>query len=76
VGANYIFRGNIFIFIICLKQIFLSTRKFGNHENDLGVTAPECPIVSAGLDRTIARKSSIGSLHVCARGLDILKNFI
>jgi len=63
------------IFIICLKQIFLSTTQFGGHKKDLGVTAPECPTASAGLGRTIARKSSIGGLHVCAGGLDILKNF-
>jgi len=31
------------------------------------------PPVSASLGRTIARKSSIGGLHVCAGGLDILK---
>jgi len=34
------------------------------------------PLVSAGLDRTVARKSSIGDLHVCAGGLDILKMYI
>jgi len=35
-------------------------------KKDLGVTAPECPTVSAGLDRTVAKKSSTGGLHVCA----------
>jgi len=39
------------------------------YKKDLGVTAP----VSAGLGRTVARKSSIGGLRVCAGGLDILK---
>jgi len=39
----------------------------------LGATAPECPAVSAGLGRTFARKPSIGVLHVCAGGVDILK---
>jgi len=29
--------------------------------------------VSADLDRTVARKSSTGDLHVCAGALDILK---
>jgi len=28
----------------------------------MGVTAPECPTVSAGLGRTVARKSSMGAL--------------
>jgi len=63
----------IFVFIICLKQIFVSTTKFGGYKKGLGVTAPECPTVSAGLGRTFARKSSIGVLHVCAVGLDIMK---
>jgi len=65
--------GKILIFIICLKHIFLNTTKFGGHKKDLGVTAPEFSTVSAGLDRTVARKSSIGGLHICAGGLDILK---
>jgi len=41
------------MFIMSLKQIFLSTTKFGGHKKDLGVTAPECPTVSAGLDRPL-----------------------
>jgi len=44
----------------------------GKNKKDLGVTAPECPPVSAGLGRTVARKSSIGGLHVCAGRPDIL----
>jgi len=31
------------IFLKCLKQIFLSTTKFGEHKKDLGVSASECP---------------------------------
>ena len=38
------------------------------HKKDLRVTAPKCPIVSVDLGRTVARKSSIGGLHVCAGG--------
>jgi len=53
--------------------MFLITTKFGGHKEYLGVTAPECPTVSAGLGKTIARKSSIGGLHVCAGEVDILK---
>jgi len=52
---------------------FLSKTKFGGHKKDLKVTAPKCPTVSANLDRTVAKKSSIGGLHVCAGELDILK---
>jgi len=63
----------ILIFVICLKQIFLSTAKFGRHKKNLGVTAPKFATASADLDRTVAKKSSIGGLHVCAGGLDILK---
>jgi len=39
--------GERLIFIICLKQIFLNTTKFGGHKKDFGVTAPNAP-VSAG----------------------------
>jgi len=60
------------MFIISLKQIFLSTAKFGGDKKYLGITAPECPTVSASLGRTVARKSSIGASCLC-RGLDILK---
>jgi len=44
----------------------------GGHKNDFGVNAP----VSAGLGRTVARKSSSGGLHVYAGGLGILKIYI
>jgi len=37
---------------------------------------PRMPPVSAGLGRTVARTSSIGGLHVCAVGIDILKIYI
>jgi len=47
----------------------------GRNKKDLGVTASECPIVSAGLGRTVARKSSIVGLHICAGVLDILKTY-
>jgi len=32
--------------------------------------------VSTGVGRTVARKSSIGGLHVCAGGLDALKIYV
>jgi len=48
----------------------------GGHKKDLGVIAPKCPTVAAGLGRTVVRKSSIGCLHVCARGRDIPKIYI
>jgi len=51
--------GNIFVFIICLKQFFLSITKFGGY-------FPRLPPVATGLDTTIAKKCSIGGLHICA----------
>ena len=66
-GGKYIFRGNGF----CFHHMFKTN--LGKNKKDLGVTAPECPPVSAGLGRTVARKSSIGGLHVCAGRPDILK---
>jgi len=47
----------------------------GETKKDLGLTASECPIVSVGQGRTVARKSSIVGLHICAGGLDILKTY-
>jgi len=72
-GENAFLWGKDLIFIICLKQIFPNKTKFGGHKKDLVVTSPEFPTVSAGLGRTVARKCSIGGLHICAGGLDILK---
>ena len=72
-GKIHFYGRKILVFTVRLKQIFQSTNKFGRHKKDLGVTAPECPIVSAGLGRTVARKFSIRGLHVCTGGLDILK---
>jgi len=50
--------------------------KIWGEQKDMGVTAPACRPVSAGLGRSVARKSSIGGLHVYAVGLDILKIYI
>ena len=33
----------------------MSTAKVGGNKKGLGITAPECPTVSAGLGRTVAR---------------------
>jgi len=60
--------GKDFNFYHMFETTFLSTRKFRGHKKDLSVTAPECPTVSAGLGRTVSRKSSIWGLHVCAGG--------
>jgi len=38
-GTKYIFRGKIFVFIKCLKHIFLGATKFGVTQNFWG-TAP------------------------------------
>jgi len=50
------------------KTNFLSTTKSRGHKIIWGVNAP----VSAGLGRTVARKSSIRGFNICAGGLDIL----
>jgi len=55
------------------KKIFLSTTKFGSTQKRYGGYCLRMPAVSAGVGRAIAMKSSIGGLHVCAGGLDILK---
>jgi len=52
---------------------FSEHNKIWGAQKDLGLTAPKCPSVSAGLGRTVARKYSIGGFHDCAGGLDILK---
>jgi len=73
-GGKILFKvGKIFVFIICLKQIFLSTKTLGGTQNRFGGNVLRMPPVSAGLGMTIARKSSIGGLYVCAGGLDIPK---
>jgi len=35
--------GKIFVFMICLKQIFLGRTKFGGEQTDFGGNCPECP---------------------------------
>ena len=37
------FMGKDFVFNMVLKQISLSTTKFGGHKNNLGSTAPSAP---------------------------------
>jgi len=44
----------------------------GGEQKGFGGNFFRMPPVSAGLGRTVPRKSSIGSLHVCAGGVDIL----
>jgi len=74
---NAFLGGKIFVFTICLKQIFLSTTNFGEAQKRFGGNCPLMPSpVSAGLGRTVARKSSISGLHVCAGRQDILKIYI
>jgi len=64
-GEKYTFRGERFLFLACVqKQIFLSTTNVGNKKYNF----PRIPPVSASQGRTVARKSSIGGVHVCAGG--------
>jgi len=51
------------------KTNFSEHNKMWGHKKRFGATAPECSIVAAGLGRTVARRSSIGGLHVFTRGL-------
>ena len=53
--------GMMFVFIIGLQQIFLSTTKFGRHKR-IWWLLPRMTPVCAGIGRTVARKSSIGAL--------------
>jgi len=46
---------------------FSEHNKFVGHKKIWG-NCLRMPPMSAGLGRTVARKSSIGGLHVCARG--------
>jgi len=48
------------------NKIWEAQRRFGGN-------CPKCPTVFAGVGRTVARKSFIGSLQVCVWGLSILK---
>jgi len=70
---NEFLGGKDFYFYHTFKTFFRAQQNLGGHKKDLGVIVPECPTVSVGLCRTVARKSSIGGLNVCAGGLDILK---
>jgi len=42
-GKIHLQEGKIFVFIICLKQIFLSTTKFGGHKKIWGYLPPNAP---------------------------------
>jgi len=58
------------------KTNFSEHNKIWGHKKDLGITASERPTVSAVLDRTDARKSSIGVFMFAQGVLDILKFYI
>ena len=72
-GAKYIKGQDDLNIYHMFEANFSRNNKIWGAQKYLGVTSPGRPTVSAGLGRTIARKSSIGGLHVCAGGLDILK---
>jgi len=57
-------------------NFFYAQQNLAGQKIDLGVTAPECPTLSEGLGRTVARKSYIGGLHICTGVLDTLKIYI
>jgi len=53
-GQIYFYGGKVF----CLYHMFETN--FSVHKKNLGITAPECLPMSAGLGRTVARKSCNG----------------
>jgi len=56
------------------KTYFFENSKFWEAQKRFGDICPRMPPpVSAGLGRTAGRKSSIGGLHVCPGGLNIVK---
>jgi len=66
--VKFVLWGKDFCFYHMFKRNFSERNKIWGYKKDLVVTASECPTVSAGLGRTVARKFSIGDLHVCAGG--------
>jgi len=52
---------------------FSEHNKIWSAQKRFGGTCSRLLSLSAGLGRTVARKPSIGGLHICAGGLDILK---
>jgi len=51
-----------------LKTNFSEHNKIWGTQKRFGGNCRQIPSVSTGLGRTVARKSSIGGLHVCAGG--------
>jgi len=51
-GENTFLGGKIFVFIICLKQIFLGTTKFGEAQKFGGGTVPEYTPRATGLGKS------------------------
>jgi len=67
-GGKYIFKGNIFVFITCSKQIFLNTTKFGGGKKCGGRCPRMAPVITSLLnDRHLMfgfeAKISAGRLH-------------
>jgi len=65
-GQNTFLWGKDFNIYHMFETNVCEQNKICGAQKRFGVTAHECPTVSAGLGRTGARKSSIGGLHVCA----------
>ena len=71
VGKIHFYGGRIFVLSYVLKQIFLSTTKFGA-QKDLGVTTPECPPCLQAWAELSPESLPLGASCLCRR-LDILK---
>jgi len=65
-GEKYIFRGQDFCFIICLKQIFLGTKNFGGKQKSWGALSPTPP-VATGLITDLEN-----TLHFCLFSTSLL----
>ena len=75
-GRKIHFRGKDYCFYHMFETNYSEHNNVWRAQIIWGETSPECPSVSAGLGKTVARKSSIGGLHVCAGRLDTLKIYI
>jgi len=62
-----------FYFYHMFETNFSEHKKIWGEQKRFWGNCPRMSPVSAGLGRTVARKSSIGAIHVCAGGIDILK---
>jgi len=71
-GTHTFLGGKIFVIIICLKQKFLSTTKFGGAQTILGGNCPEYPLCLRSWEEPSPESLPLGAF-MFVQGLDILK---